>query len=141
MYPNPELNQILRCECSSNTSTANSDNRLPNNHAVVVSNFREPDRRLGRYSKYYYHHNVGPEVYSRKVFVGGLPGCVKESELYPDLDHYFKSTFQVISSISSLATVVCKSIGLRNILVVNQIPIHQFVAMRLLHSNRHLISQ
>ncbi|EFP07545.1 CRE-CPB-2 protein [Caenorhabditis remanei] len=86
--PNPELNQILRCECSSNTSTANSDNRLPNNHAVVVSNFREPDRRLGRYSKYYYHHNVGPEVYSRKVFVGGLPGCVKESDILNFFSRY-----------------------------------------------------
>nr|AAT72425.1 CPB-2 [Caenorhabditis angaria]AAT72454.1 CPB-2 [Caenorhabditis angaria] len=50
-------------------------------HAVVVSSFREPDRRLGRFSKYYYHHNVGPEVYSRKVFVGGLPACVTELEI------------------------------------------------------------
>ncbi|CAB3403929.1 unnamed protein product [Caenorhabditis bovis] len=57
------------------------EQRIRSKHAVVVSNFREPDRRLGRYSKYYYHHNVGPEVYSRKVFVGGLPACVTECKI------------------------------------------------------------
>ncbi|ULU06649.1 hypothetical protein L3Y34_018462 [Caenorhabditis briggsae] len=84
MYPNTELNQILRCACNPNAG-GGADYRVRNKHAVVVSNFREPDRRLGRYSKYYYHHNVGPEVYSRKVFVGGLPACVKEM----DILHFF----------------------------------------------------
>ncbi|KAJ1370688.1 Cytoplasmic polyadenylation element binding protein [Parelaphostrongylus tenuis] len=29
-------------------------------------------------SKYYYQHNLGPEIYSRKVFVGGLPIDIEE---------------------------------------------------------------
>ncbi|CAJ0586581.1 unnamed protein product, partial [Mesorhabditis spiculigera] len=32
-------------------------------------------------SKYYYHYSPGPEVYSRKVFVGGLPIDIDEEEL------------------------------------------------------------
>ncbi|EGT48240.1 CBN-CPB-2 protein [Caenorhabditis brenneri] len=80
-YPDAEMNQILRCGCPSGPTSMNPDPRSRNKHAVVVSNFREPDRRLGRYSKYYYHHNVGPEVYSRKVFVGGLPACLKETDI------------------------------------------------------------
>ncbi|CAD6194063.1 unnamed protein product [Caenorhabditis auriculariae] len=58
-----------------------SEPRYRDKSIVVVPHFREPDRRMGRYSKYYYHHNIGPEVYSRKVFVGGLPACVTEDEI------------------------------------------------------------
>nr|AAT72423.1 CPB-2B [Caenorhabditis japonica]AAT72452.1 CPB-2B [Caenorhabditis japonica] len=85
MYPNPHINQILRRTLSSSNAT---ETRVRSKHAVVVSNFREPDRRLGRYSKYYYHHNVGPEVYSRKVFVGGLPACVTEDDILGFFSRY-----------------------------------------------------
>ncbi|CAI2345043.1 unnamed protein product [Caenorhabditis sp. 36 PRJEB53466] len=86
MFPNPQINQILRRTTTANTNT--SEQRARSRQAVVVSNFREPDRRLGRYSKYYYHHNVGPEVYSRKVFVGGLPACVTEVEILGFFSQY-----------------------------------------------------
>uniref|UniRef100_A0A1I7UAA2 RRM domain-containing protein n=1 Tax=Caenorhabditis tropicalis TaxID=1561998 RepID=A0A1I7UAA2_9PELO len=88
LHPDTEMGHILRISSSSCPNSTNSDHPVRNKHAVVVSNFREPDRRLGRYSKYYYHHNVGPEVYSRKVFVGGLPACLKEGDILSFFSRY-----------------------------------------------------
>uniref|UniRef100_A0A7I5E818 Cytoplasmic polyadenylation element-binding protein 1 n=1 Tax=Haemonchus contortus TaxID=6289 RepID=A0A7I5E818_HAECO len=44
------------------------------------SSFQQPVCRALK-SKYYHQYNLGPEIYSRKVFVGGLPIDIEEEEL------------------------------------------------------------
>ncbi|CAI5441343.1 unnamed protein product [Caenorhabditis angaria] len=114
---NSEVVQQLRRNSAAVPLT--SDQRVQTKHAVVVSSYREPDRRLSRNSKYYYHHNVGPEIYSRKVFVGGLPACVTETEIlmffsrfgrlqvdWPSKHYAFKSdSNQSMSSSESQTTI------------------------------------
>ncbi|VDL62759.1 unnamed protein product [Nippostrongylus brasiliensis] len=45
------------------------------------SSFQQPSVCRALKSKYYYQYNLGPEIYSRKVFVGGLPIDIEEDEL------------------------------------------------------------
>ncbi|KJH45317.1 hypothetical protein DICVIV_08634 [Dictyocaulus viviparus] len=40
--------------------------------------FQQPSMCRALKSKYYYQYNLGPEIYSRKVFVGGLPIDIEE---------------------------------------------------------------
>ncbi|KAK6047374.1 hypothetical protein COOONC_15121, partial [Cooperia oncophora] len=45
------------------------------------SSFQQPSVCRALKSKYYHQYNLGPEIYSRKVFVGGLPIDIEEDEL------------------------------------------------------------
>ncbi|WKX97668.1 hypothetical protein Q1695_013384 [Nippostrongylus brasiliensis] len=45
------------------------------------TSFQQPSVCRALKSKYYYQYNLGPEIYSRKVFVGGLPIDIEEDEL------------------------------------------------------------
>ncbi|PIO73488.1 hypothetical protein TELCIR_04533 [Teladorsagia circumcincta] len=46
-----------------------------------ASSFQQPSVCRALKSKYYHQYNLGPEIYSRKVFVGGLPIDIEEDEL------------------------------------------------------------
>ncbi|CAJ0608552.1 unnamed protein product [Cylicocyclus nassatus] len=56
----------LNSDCESRSST---------------SSFQQPTICRALKSKYYRQYNLGPEIYSRKVFVGGLPIDIEEDEL------------------------------------------------------------
>uniref|UniRef100_A0A183FLI2 RRM domain-containing protein n=1 Tax=Heligmosomoides polygyrus TaxID=6339 RepID=A0A183FLI2_HELPZ len=45
------------------------------------NSFQQPSICRALKSKLYYQYNLGPEIYSRKVFVGGLPIDIEEDEL------------------------------------------------------------
>ncbi|KIH52376.1 hypothetical protein ANCDUO_17523, partial [Ancylostoma duodenale] len=46
-----------------------------------TTSFQQPTVCRALKSKYYRQYNLGPEIYSRKVFVGGLPIDIEEDEL------------------------------------------------------------
>ncbi|KAK6734010.1 hypothetical protein RB195_017653 [Necator americanus] len=46
-----------------------------------MASFQQPTMCRALKSKYYRQYNMGPEIYSRKVFVGGLPIDIEEDEL------------------------------------------------------------